>query len=139
MSECDFTRLKDSLRTTERQVEEIRENLPSILARARTRMLERENEQLTKMRMKTNNNAPTRRHIEDMTLGEIKEAKSRLGSKIIKAIHNEVSAFRMTYDCGDIDIRVTSTIREVKTEQGEAILPARVEYNVDIHFSEEDI
>lgn len=42
-------RIEDIMHTTERQVEKIRENLPSILVRARTRMLERENEQLRKM------------------------------------------------------------------------------------------
>lgn len=89
--------------------------------------------------METNTNTPTRIRIEDMTSGEINEAKSRLESKIIKAIHNEVSAFRMAYDCGDIDVSVSAEIREVKTEQGETILPAHVEYNVDVLFSKEDV
>lgn len=49
-------------------------------------------------------NAVTRRRIEDMTLGEINEARMRLEDKIGEAIQREIDEFSKAYDWGKISV-----------------------------------
>lgn len=49
-------------------------------------------------------NANTRTRIEDMTLGEINEARMRLEDKIGEAIQREIDEFSKSYDWGKISV-----------------------------------
>lgn len=58
-----------------------------------------------------NTGIDTRRQIESMTLGEIKEAKSRLADRINEAINREVKQFSEEYNWGSIAVNVETEIR----------------------------
>lgn len=82
--------------------------------------------------METNKEKDTRRRIEDMTISEIREAKSRLEDRIGEAIEREVEAFSQTYDWGHIGVSVETEIHS--TGLGYIVdkrkYPCRVERNV---------
>lgn len=57
-----------------------------------------------------NTGIDTRRQIESMTLGEIKEAKSRLVDRIGEAIEREIEAFSKVYNWGIIRVDVETDV-----------------------------
>lgn len=57
-----------------------------------------------------NEDIDTRRQIESMTLGEIKEAKRRLADRIGEAIEREVEAFSKVYNWGIIRVDVETDV-----------------------------
>lgn len=73
--------------------------------------------------MGTNTNTNARRRIEDMKLGEIKETKLHLESKISEAIEREIDAFRQTYDWGHLAVQVDTDIEYPRFEMDKRSCP----------------
>lgn len=77
-------------------------------------------------------------NFDDMTLAQVKDAKSRLCESVRLAIADCIDRFYRQYDCGAVGISVeTDEIPPIETVCGQIIVPKRYEYIVNVTFSKE--
>lgn len=80
-----------------------------------------------------------RRKIEDMTLRQIKDLKAEIADEVRKYLKGLAEITAQNFDVGAIGFDISTDIRLFKTEWGEEFRSPDVTYNVDIHFSKEEI
>lgn len=77
--------------------------------------------------------------IEDMTLGQIKGLKEEIADELKTYLKGLSEVVAQKFDVGAIGFDISTDIRRFKTEWGEEFRSLDVTYNVDIHFSKEEI
>lgn len=77
--------------------------------------------------------------IEDMTLGQIRGLKEEIADEVRKYLKGLAEITAQSFDVGAIGFDISTDIRQFKTEWGEEFRSPDVTYNVDIHFSKEEL
>lgn len=89
--------------------------------------------------MKNGKGVTPRIRIEDMTLGEIKAAKTRLEDRIGEAICVAIEDFQRTYDLGYVDLSVETDIRRFRDMNGVEVADPTIKYNVNVKFTNAEL